>query len=144
MADMMADPKINIQYASKYSGSSNYWKYSIGQKRGLEKLNVKAKKEELESQFNKWVVETPERKARYGDALNMIKTAIEGRAESYNALQYLNECMQGCELFGLNRGVAGLITALKAKDNQKITDAVAQIKNNSSAFYKDYNTSTDN
>jgi hypothetical protein len=26
MADMMADPKVNIQYASKYSGSSNYWK----------------------------------------------------------------------------------------------------------------------
>jgi hypothetical protein len=144
MKDMQTDQKINIQYAAKYFGSSNYWKYSIGQKRGLENLNVKAKKEELESQFNKWVVETPERKAKYGDALNMIKTAIEGRAESYNALQYINECMQGCELFSLNRGVAGLITALKAKDNQKITDALAQIKNNSSDFYKDYNAPTDN
>jgi len=144
MKDMQTDQKINIQYSAKYFGSSNYWKYSIGQKRGLEKLNVKAKKEELENQFNNWVVATPERKAKYGDALNMIKTAIEGRAESYNALQYLNECMQGCELFGLNRGVAGLITALKAKDNQKISDAVAQIQKNSSAFYKDYNASTDN
>jgi hypothetical protein len=144
MKDMQSDQKINIQYSAKYFGSSNYWKYSIGQKRGLEKLNVKAKKEELENQFNKWVVATPERKAKYGDALNMIKTAMEGRAESYNALQYLNECMQGCELFGLNRGVAGLITALKAKDSQKISDAVAQIKKNSSDFYKDYNASTDN
>ncbi|MCK7538581.1 MAG: S46 family peptidase [Marinilabiliales bacterium] len=32
----MADPKVNIQYASKYSGSSNYWKFSIGQNEGLE------------------------------------------------------------------------------------------------------------
>jgi hypothetical protein len=143
MKDMQTDQKINIQYSAKYFGSSNYWKYSIGQKRGLENLNVKAKKEELENQFNKWVVETPERKAKYGDALNMIKTAIEGRAESYNALQYINECMQGCELFGLNRGTSGLVTALKAKDNQKISDAAAQIKNNSSDFYKDYNASTD-
>ena len=88
MKDMQADQKVNIQYSAKYSGSSNYWKYSIGQKGSLEKLNVKAKKEELENQFNKWVMANPERKAKYGEALNLIKTAIEGRAEYYNALQY--------------------------------------------------------
>jgi hypothetical protein len=144
MKDMLADQKVNIQYSEKYSVSSNYWKYSIGQKGSLEKLNVKAKKEELENQFNKWVVATPERKAKYGEALNMIKTAIEGRAEYYNALQYLNECLQGCELLSLNRGVPGLVTALKAKDNQKISDAVEQIKKNGSDFFKDYNPPTDN
>jgi hypothetical protein len=144
MKDMQADQKVNIQYSSKYFGSSNYWKYSIGQKGGLERLNVKAKKEELESQFNKWVVSTPDRKAKYGEALNMIKTAIEDRAEYYNAFQYLNECIQGCELLSLNRGVEALITSLKSGDNQKITDAVAQIKNNSNDFYKDYNLPTDN
>ena len=143
MKDMLADQKVNIQYSAKYSGSSNYWKYSIGQKSSLEKLNVIAKKEELENQFNKWVVATPDRKAKYGEALNMIKTSIEGRAENYNALQYLNECMQGCELLSMNRVAAGLITALKAKDNQKISDAVDQVKKNSADFYKDYNPSTD-
>ena len=144
MKDMLADQKVNIQYSAKYSGSSNYWKYSIGQKASLEKLKVVAKKEELENQFNKWVAETPERKAKYGEALNMIKTAIEGRADYYNALQYVNECMQGCELFSLNRGVGNLVTALQSKDNQKISDAVAQIKKTSADFYKNYNPSTDN
>ena len=52
----------------------------------------------------------PERKAKYGEALNMIKNAIEGRADYYNALQYMYECMQGCELFSLNRGVGNLVT----------------------------------
>jgi Peptidase S46 len=143
MKDMQTDQKINIQYASKYFGSSNYWKYSIGQKGGLERLNVKAKKEEIENQFNKWVVATPERKAKYGEALNMIKTSVEGRAEYYNALQYLNECISGCELFGVNRGVANLITALKTGDKQKISDATTQFKNNTADFYKDYNPPTD-
>jgi len=143
MKDMQTDQKINIQYASKYFGSSNYWKYSIGQKGGLERLNVKAKKEEIENQFNNWVVDTPERKAKYGEALNMIKTSVEGRAEYYNALQYLNECMQGCELFGLNRGVGNLITAIKTGDKQKITDATTLFKNNTADFYKDYNPPTD-
>jgi hypothetical protein len=144
MNDMKTDQKINIQYSAKYFSSSNYWKYSIGQKAGLERLNVKAKKEEIENQFNKWVVATPERKEKYGEALNMIKTAIEGRSEYYNALQYQYECIQGCELLSLNRGVSALITALELKDNQKISEAASQIKNNSSDFYKDYNPSTDN
>ena len=144
MKDMQSDQKINIQYSSKYFGSSNYWKYSIGQKSSLEKLTVVAKKEELEKQFNKWVVATPDRKAKYGEVLNMIKTSIEGRAEYYNTLQYINECMQGCELLSLNRTVTGLITALKAKDTQKVSEEVAKIRTSSSDFYKDYNASTDN
>jgi hypothetical protein len=143
MKDMMADQKVNIQYSSKYSGSSNYWKYSIGQKASLEKLNVKAKKEEIENQFNTWVVADPERKAKYGEALNMIKTAIAGRADYYNAVQYISECMQGCELFGLNRRITSLVTALKSKDNQKISDAVSEFKNTIGNFYKDYNLPTD-
>lgn len=144
MKDMLADQKVNIQYSAKYFGSSNYWKYSIGQKRGLERLNVKAKKEELENQFNSWVVATPERKAKYGDALNMIKGAIEGRAEYYNAIQYLSECVQGCELFSLSRRASALVTALKANDQQKISEAAAQLKSTGADFYKDYNASTDN
>jgi hypothetical protein len=144
MKDMQADQKVNIQYSAKYFGSSNYWKYSIGQKGGLERLNVKAKKEELETQFNNWVVASSDRKAKYGEALNMIKTSVEGRAEYYNAQQYLMECLQGCELLTRNRSTTALISALKSGDKQKIADAVSQIKENSSDFYKDYNPQTDN
>jgi hypothetical protein len=128
MKDMQADQKVNIQYSNKYFGSSNYWKYSIGQKLGLERLYVKAKKEELENQFNKWVIADPDRKAKYGDALNMIKTAIEGRAEYYNALQYINECIQGCELMSMNQVATTLTTALKSGDAKKITEATDRIK----------------
>jgi hypothetical protein len=103
-----------------------------------------AKKEELEDQFRTWVAASPERKAKYGEVLNQIKTAIEGRADSYNALNYLNECISGCELFGLNRRISGLVTALKSNDSQKISDEVSKIKANTSDFYKDYNSSTDN
>jgi len=143
MEDMKADQKVNIQYSSKYFGSSNYWKYSIGQKAGLERLNVKAKKEEIENQYNKWVVADPDRKAKYGEALSMIKTAVEGRAEYYNAVQYLNECIQGCEIFGMNQAATMLITALRSGDSQKISDAASRIKTNISSFYKDYNGPTD-
>jgi hypothetical protein len=144
MNDMKADQEINIQYSNKYFTSSNYWKYSIGQKGGLERLNVKAKKEEIENQFNKWVAATPERKSKYGEALNMIKTATEGRSEYYNAIQYLNECLAGCELLSMNQVATLLISALKSEDNQKIIQATSRARNIATAFYKDYNPPTDN
>ena len=143
MNDMKVNDKVNIQYSAKYFGSSNYWKYSIGQKGGLERLNVKAKKEDIEKQFNTWVVADPERKAKYGESLNMIKTSIEGRAEYYNALQYISECVQGCELISMNQVATMLIAAVKSGDAKKITEATERIKNNISAFYKDYNPETD-
>jgi hypothetical protein len=44
----------------------------------------------------------------------------------------------------MNQGVAALVASLKSGDNQKISDAVAQIRNNAERFYKDYNPPTDN
>jgi V8-like Glu-specific endopeptidase len=143
MKDMQADQKVNIQYSAKYFGSSNYWKYSIGQKRGLERLNVKAKKEAIEDQYNKWIAGSAEHREKYGEALSLIKNAIEGRAEYFKALSYANECLQGCEILSINQGVSSLISALQSGDAQKTADAAKQIKGNGERFYKDYNAPTD-
>jgi hypothetical protein len=144
MADMMADPKVNIQYASKYSNSSNYWKNSIGMKAGLERLNVKADKEELEAKYNQWVNANPEAKMKYGEALNLIKKSVEGRAEYLNALQYLSETFRGgSELINFGGNAARLITALKNGGDENIQRTIEGIKTSSAAFFKDYNPPTD-
>ena len=81
MADMKADEKIKIQYASKYAGSSNYWKNSIGENKGLAKLNVKATKQATEEKFKKWVAADPARQAKYGKALELLENAYKGRKD---------------------------------------------------------------
>ncbi len=143
MKDMQSDEKINIQYSDKYFTSSNYWKYSIGQKAGLEKLEVKKRKEEIEARFNRWVTETPERKSKYGEALNLIRSSIEGRAEFYNARQYLNECLQGCEILQMEDVASVLLRVLKMDDRQKADVLLSQIKFEVRDLYKDYNPPTD-
>lgn len=144
MADMQADPKVNIQYASKYSGSSNYWKYSIGQKAGLERLNVKAKKQDIETQFNSWVSASPERKARYGEALNLIGKSVEARAEYANAQQYVSECfLNGCEILELDAVANAMISALKVGDNNQVADLKNRMMEYITSFYKDFNAPTD-
>ena len=144
MQDMQADPKVNIQYSSKYHISSNYWKFSIGQKQSLERLDIKAKKKQIEEQFNKWILTNSDNKQKYGEALNLIKSAIEGRAESFRALSYANECIQGCELMMMSMDFDALIAALKSGDKARISTAVADIKSDAEEFYKDYNAPTDN
>jgi hypothetical protein len=144
MQDMQADPKVNIQYAATYSMSSNYWKYSIGQKRSLERLGIKTQKEQIENQFNRWVSADNERKQQHGEALNLIKSAIEGRAESFAALSYANECIQGCELLMMSRNFSSLLEALKSGDNTQINRAVAEVRDFVEELFKDYNAPTDN
>ncbi|MFH0842096.1 MAG: S46 family peptidase [Bacteroidota bacterium] len=143
MADMKTDQKIDIQYASKYSRSSNYWKYSIGQNNQLKNLNVIVKKQQIENEFNTWVNANTDRKTKYGEVLNLIKSSIEGRAEYVNALQYFTECIQGCELLGFYQYATDLLPALQAADNQKVTEAANQLKENIAEIYKDYNPPTD-
>jgi hypothetical protein len=144
MADMKADPKVNIQYASKYSSSSNYWKYSIGQKAGLERLNVIAGKQKLEEQFNRWVNADAERKSEYGETLILIRNAVEGRAPYINAQQYLQECFgAGSELLGFSRDAGMLISLLRRSDKDQGTEDFKSVSSMVAADYKDYNPPTD-
>lgn len=48
---MASSQKARIQYASKHAGSSNYYKYSIGQNEQLENLRVIERKKAEEEVF---------------------------------------------------------------------------------------------
>lgn len=91
LKDMLADPKVRIQYASKYAGSSNYWKNSIGMNNALEKLNVKADKEKIEAEFTAWANSSDALKAEYGEALPLIKASVEQMNETLNVMQLMSE-----------------------------------------------------
>lgn len=142
--DMMASEKVRIQYAEKYSMSSNYWKFSIGQNQDLKKLNVKARKLALEKKFRNWVSRDPEREKKYGQALDLIKDAIENRADYRYASQYLSEALiRGSEVIHFTYSLRGLEMALQSDDIQQIRKTVETAKKTAKEFFKDYNPPTD-
>ena len=49
--EMVASDKVRIQYASKFAGSSNYWKNSIGMNKAIVDNKVLETKAEQESRF---------------------------------------------------------------------------------------------
>ncbi len=142
---MESEQKARIQYANKYAGSSNYYKYSIGQNQGLRNLGVIAKKEAFEDEFSKWVAASPARTARYGKALDMIKGAYED-IEDETAQEYLMEALiRGPEIFMFAYRTRALYNLLEKPEENK--DRIAQIANNINesldGYFKDYDASTD-
>ena len=144
LEDMLANDKVRIQYSSKYFGSTNYWKFSIGQSQGLKRLKIKDKKQDLEDKFRKWVDADPERKQKYGEALNLIKNSIEARKEYNHANQYLMECLlRGCEIIFAAQRANGLYEALEERNQEDIDIQGERIKAGTAGFFKDYNPPTD-
>lgn len=143
-AYMATSEKATIQYADKRTKSSNYYKYSIGQNRGIENLQVVAKKQAIEDAFAKWVNESPERRETYGKALPMINDAYSNIMDD-KAFEYLNEAfLRGPEIFMW----ANAFTSLQKKLNEKATSdqiqqEVASIQKRLRNFFKDYDAATD-
>ena len=144
MADMMADPKVNIQYASKYSGGSNYWKFSIGQNAGLIRLRTAEKKAAFEAGFMKWVKADPIRIEKYGKALPLIENAVKSRAGKFNAQQYISEIFRSStEMVNFAGQMTMLEEVLAGKDKAKIDGMISRLKRSVDGFYGNYNYPTD-
>ncbi|MBO7285577.1 MAG: S46 family peptidase [Alistipes sp.] len=118
---MDADQAIRIQYDAKFARSANYWKNSIGMSRGIEKLNVKAKKQAQEQEFQAWANAKTLPEERYVDALKLIEQSQSEARKENATLQYLSEAFfQSVEL----------LSPLFGGDNIE-------------QFYKDYNADVD-
>ena len=141
---MDADPAVRIQYAAKYAQTANYWKYYIGQSKGLKRLDVKSKKEALEADFTRWVNESPERKAEYGEALDLIQTYYTETDASVKGKVYALEAgLIGCDIslfaFRFYRMAAGLFS----EDPDELASTQAALNDYASSFFKEYDQATD-
>jgi hypothetical protein len=146
----MQDEAVDLMYASKHARVSNYWKYFIGQTRGLKRLNVYEKKQEEEQAFQKWVNKGDEiRKETYGEVLDLYKNAYKIYDEKSLAKTYWMEAIYGMEFTGYGFGYArlqGMLEALNAEKDaekkaalqQQVDGMIAQIKASSEAHFKDY------
>ncbi len=143
LEDMLASDEIRIKYANKYSRSSNYWKYSIGQNMALKSLNVKENKEKSEADFSKWVAANKKRTKAYGEALSLIQNALINRNDLTYTNLYINETLYtGVEIFGFASRLEDFYEFL-SKGEDGLDSRVERIKQAAKAFYKDYNVPTD-
>ena len=143
MTDMEADPKIRLQYSSKYAGSSNYWKKAIGMNETFKKLNVSDRRAQEEKDFSAWVAADKARIEKYGNALKDINSSIANRAEALYLANYTREALNSIEIFGIAGGYGVYAENLAKGKTQEAERAMAMAERRFASFYKDYSPATD-
>jgi hypothetical protein len=146
-----ADPVIDLQYAAKFAGISNYWKYYIGQTQQLINNEVIKKKKKIEEDFQAWVYRN--NKKEYYYVLADMAGAHEelSKYEKFSNL-YSQAVFAGSELFSLAGSCRPLYELLQKKhDNDSLTGAeqkqletrVSALRARLDDFFKNYNVEVD-
>lgn len=99
---MEADPKVRIQYASKYAKISNSWKRWKGEIKGLERLDAVRQKQAFEAVFREWYSQNDSLTALYGQVLPQFeKRYIELQAFEKAYHYYQEIVFKGIDIFTL-------------------------------------------
>lgn len=136
---MLKSDEVRIKYASKYAGSSNYWKNSIGMNKGLANLKVIDRKHEEEAAFAAWVAQDAKRKEVYGDVLSLLEKGYTSSSEYKKISTYLGEAfLSGAEIVKLARMIQSV--DVKGSTPEEID---IFLEDNIKSFFKDYDASLD-
>jgi hypothetical protein len=138
---MATSDELRIQYSTRQSGISNYWKNFIGMSRALQRHNVAQTKRDSENRFMQWVNADASRKAEYGDLMNEYKAIYDGlRGFNSQNFIYLETMPSGPTNFNLANGFERLLDALKKKNNkEEIDNAVLGLRNLVDRVFTNYN-----
>ena len=142
-ADMKANEKVGIQYASKYARLSNYYKKFQGEDKGMRVIQTVKMKEELEKKFQDWADKGNNH--QYKGLLAEYKTAYTKLSPLQIETDIYSECVMNMEIV---RYANGFNTLYKLCKDEKSTDSsitatVEQMKKNIPGYFKDYNAPTD-
>ncbi len=143
---MASSDEIRIQYASKHSGISNYWKNFIGMSESLKRLNVADSKRELEDEFAAWVAADSGRQDEYGHVIDDFRKVYDG-LKGFNSHNYVfAEAMpSGPDVIRIANRFNRLNALYGADeiDPVNIADEIERLSGMTEALYKDYNKGVD-
>ncbi len=142
---MNANDAVRLKYASKYAQIANYWKYFIGQQKGLKRQHVFDKKKAQEDVLMAWVDADATRKANYAELANDLSSGYAERGKYEKASTYMQEAAFGSEAVVFGFRLYGLMMQLEKdpKDAARIGMMTGRIKEMARNFWKDYDPATD-
>ena len=139
---MDADEDVRLQYATKHAHTANYWKYYIGQTKGLKRLKVKEKKQQEEAEFQNWLNSNPKQKMIYGDALVLLGDSYDVLGQYALAQTYFIEGIyRGSEILGYAYKYSKLSKVLGDKEStqEDIEKSANKLLGGVDTYFKDYN-----
>ena len=131
------DPKVRIQYASKHAHLGNGWKKWMGVIEGINNFKGVQKKKHFDKSFTEWAYKSRQR----GAYLNLISDfeKVYSEYEPYRlATTYLSETALQIEVLTFAANFNKLSQVTKDTPQEEIDKLVANAKEATKVFFKDY------
>ncbi len=142
---MDADPAIRLQDASTYARIANYWKYFIGQNRGLRRLRTIEFKEQEEAKFQRWASQNPQRQQTYGSVIENVRKACADFQPYVLSMTYFGEALIAPEILTLAFKFRPLQSVLEQTDpsEEQVRKTVDALRQEVNEHFKDYHLPAD-
>jgi len=128
---------IALKYASKWMGSSNYWKNSIGMNKAVAELDVIGQKQQLEKRVRAWYEARADLKNRFGEMFGLLEDAYNQRQELVRADGFFNETfVRGIEIYRI-------ASILNSMPQDADSAQVAATRESVRRFFRDYEPQVD-
>ena len=139
---MDASDKTRIQYASKFAGSSIYWKNSIGMNKAIVDNKVLETKVEQEERFLNFA--KAKQHADYQGVVQKINDYVARVMPLQTQSTYFSEVFRGIEFESAHKVFADLKTALQKNKKKDIEKAIETLKERFAEVHnKDYDHEVD-
>jgi len=142
--EMDKDDEVRINLASSYASMANYYKYCIGQNRGLRQRGLIEEREGFEMKFKEWVNSDSKRREKYGEVVERMEKNYASFQPILKLRNYIN--MAGFGPGMVNYGLAywrlkGLYD--KESEQEAIDGMVERLKGGVDEHFAEYYTSVD-
>ena len=141
---MLADPKVKIQYASKYASSSNGWKKWQGMKLAFDKLGIIARAQEEEKAFEEWVNadKKGKRQKEFSTVLQDLANGIESAKDETLAYTLSTESVGSIEIVNFTAAFKSEFSKCLRADKDTVA-ALNSAFNKIAPAYADYSVEVD-
>lgn len=144
LEEMLNDPAVKIQYATKYSGSTNAYKNAIGTNWAIDLRDFENVKREQQNRLLEWAKQ--HNQPRYREALQTIESVVKERSDLRYRSWMLNEgVLRGIEFANVpRRGWEMLVQMAENENPEEIETVAQQLLDDYNQFAdKDYNADVD-
>lgn len=143
LEEMLKDPKVRIQYASKYASSENAYKNSIGSNWAINKRDFEAVKRAEQEALLAWGKKQND--PQYENALLTLEQIISDRKDLRFRKWMLEEAiLRGIEFSAVPTEVDSVVKALEGKNQKRIQSQMSSLSNAFRRFFdKNYDPEVD-
>lgn len=153
LEEMLSDPAVKIQYASKYSGSTNAYKNAIGTNWAINLRDFEQVKRDQQNRLLEWAERNNQ--PQYAEALQQIEAMVKEQADGrYRSWMLSEGISRGVEFASVPRGGWSRLNKVmeeigsrwgrRSRYKEELEGACQQLIDDYARFAnKDYNASVD-